>query len=151
MSVDEAINLVQQSFFAAMEQQAAENRQKEIQFFAENGLRAGVTTTASGLQYEVVQAAGGEKPDPQATVRVQYEGKLTDGTVFDSSYERGEAAEIPLDRVIPGWSEGLQLMGVGDTYTLYIPSALGYGEAGAGDMIPPYSPLIFKVELLEIR
>ncbi|MDR3247169.1 MAG: FKBP-type peptidyl-prolyl cis-trans isomerase [Treponema sp.] len=149
-SIDEAISLVQQSFQAAMDQQAEENRRKESQFFVENGAREGVITTESGLQYEAVHVAGGEKPGPQALVRVNYEGKLTDGTIFDSSYEREEPADIPLDRVIPGWSEGLQLMGVGDTYTLYIPSRLGYGEEGAGQAIPPYSPLIFKVELLEI-
>jgi FKBP-type peptidyl-prolyl cis-trans isomerase len=150
MTIEEAIALVQRSFQEVVERQNAENREKENRFLEENGKRIGVITTASGLQYEVVHGAGGEKPGPRALVRVNYEGKLADGTVFDSSYERGEPSEIPLDRVIPGWTEGLQLMGVGDTFTIYIPSRLAYGEAGAGGMIPPYSPLIFKVELLEI-
>jgi FKBP-type peptidyl-prolyl cis-trans isomerase FkpA/FKBP-type peptidyl-prolyl cis-trans isomerase FklB len=83
-------------------------------------------------------------------VQVNYEGKLVDGTVFDSTWERGESARIPLNRVIPGWSEGIQLMGVGDLYTFFIPSSLAYGEAGAGDLIPPNSLLIFRVELIEI-
>jgi FKBP-type peptidyl-prolyl cis-trans isomerase len=150
LSVDAAVSLVQEYLFELREQQAAENEIKETQFFEENGARPGVLSTKSGLQYEVIQSVGGEKPGPQAIVQVHYEGKLPDGTVFDSSYDRGEAADIPLEQVIPGWSEGLQLMGVGDTYTLYIPSALGYGVEGAADVIPPNSPLIFKVELLEI-
>jgi FKBP-type peptidyl-prolyl cis-trans isomerase len=149
-TIDEAIALVQQNYMVVMEQQAAENKIKETQFFEENGARPGVLSTKSGLQYEVIQSVGGEKPGPQAIVQVHYEGKLPDGTIFDSSYDRGEAADIPLDQVIPGWSEGLQLMGVGDTYILYIPSELGYGVEGAADVIPSNSPLIFKVELLEI-
>jgi FKBP-type peptidyl-prolyl cis-trans isomerase len=150
MTVEEAITLVQRSFMAVMERQAEENRQKETLFLAENGKRQGVITTESGLQYEVVRTGEGTKPDAQAVVRVNYEGKLTDGTVFDSSYERGQPADIPLDRVIPGWSEGICLMGEGDSYILYIPSHLAYGERGAGDMIPPNATLIFRVELLEI-
>jgi FKBP-type peptidyl-prolyl cis-trans isomerase len=149
ITVDEAILLVQEAYQAAMERRIEENRLKEILFLEENGKRQGVLTTESGLQYEAVQRAGGEKPGPRAVVRVHYEGKFVDGTIFDSSYERGEPAEIPLDRVIPGWTEGLQLMGVGDTFTLYLPSRLAYGENGGGT-IPPYSPLIFKVELLDI-
>ncbi|MDR2135737.1 MAG: FKBP-type peptidyl-prolyl cis-trans isomerase [Treponema sp.] len=148
-TMDEALALVQQSYMAALERQTEENRLKEIQFLEENGKRRGVVTTASGLQYEVVRAAGKEKPNPQSVVRVNYEGTFTDGTVFDSSFERGEPSDIPLDMVIPGWSEGLCLMGVGDVYTLYIPSRLGYGEGGA-QTIAPYTPLVFKVELLEI-
>jgi FKBP-type peptidyl-prolyl cis-trans isomerase len=142
-TVDEAIALVQRNYLE-------ENKNREIRFFAENGARSGVLSTESGLQYEVIQSAGGEKPGPQAIVRVHYEGKLSNGLIFDSSYEMGEPNDIPLEQVIPGWSEGVQLMGVGDTYILYIPSELGYGENGAADIIPPYSPLIFTVELLEI-
>jgi FKBP-type peptidyl-prolyl cis-trans isomerase len=142
-TIDEAIALVQRNYLE-------ENRNREIQFFAENGARPGVLSTESGLQYEVIHAAGGERPGPQAIVRVNYEGKLSNGMVFDSSFEMGEPVDIPLEQVIPGWTEGLQLMGVGDTYTLYVPSKLGYGEGGAGEVIPPYSPLIFTVELLEI-
>jgi FKBP-type peptidyl-prolyl cis-trans isomerase FkpA len=149
MTTDEAISLVQQAYQAAMDTQAEENRQREIVFLEENGKRRGVVTTESGLQYEVVQRAAGEKPRAGAVVRVNYEGKFIDGTIFDSSYQRGEPVEIPLDQVIPGWAEGLQLMGVGDTFTLYLPSRLAYGERGGG-AVPPYSTLVFKVELLGI-
>jgi FKBP-type peptidyl-prolyl cis-trans isomerase len=149
MSLEEAISLVQRAYQAAMERQSEENRVKEARFFEENGKRRGVTTTASGLQYEVIQGGTGEKPGPQAVVRVNYEGKFTDGRIFDSSYERNEVQEIPLNRVIPGWTEGVQLMGVGDTFTFYIPSRLAYGENGGGT-IPPHTPLVFKVELLGI-
>jgi FKBP-type peptidyl-prolyl cis-trans isomerase FkpA/FKBP-type peptidyl-prolyl cis-trans isomerase FklB len=104
------------------------------------------------LQYEVNVQGEGPKPAPDALVKVNYEGSLTDGTVFDSTYERGAGpSQIPLNQVIPGWSEGVQLMPVGSTYTFYIPSELGYGPQGTpGGPIPPYSPLIFKVELVEI-
>jgi FKBP-type peptidyl-prolyl cis-trans isomerase len=149
MSLDDAISLVQEAYQTAMERQAEENRVKEALFFEENGKRPGVITTASGLQYEVTRGGSGEKPGPQAVVRVNYEGKFTSGEIFDSSYERDEAQEIPLDQVIPGWSEGVQLMGVGDSFTFYIPSRLAYGENGGGT-IPPYTPLVFKVELLGI-
>jgi FKBP-type peptidyl-prolyl cis-trans isomerase len=149
ISLDEAVALIQQNNLAMMERQSEENRLNEIRFLEENGKREGVFTTASGLQYEILQAEGGEKPSPQSVVRVNYEGTFTDGTVFDSSYLREEPDDIPLYMVIPGWSEGLCLMGRGDIYTLYIPSRLAYGENGA-DPIPPYTTLIFKVELLEI-
>ncbi|MDR2176664.1 MAG: FKBP-type peptidyl-prolyl cis-trans isomerase [Treponema sp.] len=148
-TLDEAVALLQQSYAVVMERQTEENRLKEIQFLEENGKRGGVITTESGLQYEVLRAEGREKPHSRSVVRVNYEGTFTDGTVFDSSFERGEPSDIPLNMVIPGWSEGLRLMGVGDIYTLYIPSRLGYGEEGA-QTIAPYTPLIFKVELLEI-
>ncbi|GHV15383.1 hypothetical protein FACS189491_12280 [Spirochaetia bacterium] len=149
-SIDEAIQLVQTAFQAAMTRQTEENRVKEEQYLAENGARAGISTTASGLQYEVLSSGGGEKPGEGALVRVNYEGALTDGTVFDSTWDRNEPAEFPLDRVIPGWTEGIQLMGVGDSYIFYIPSSLAYGEQGAGEIIPPFSTVVFKVELLEI-
>jgi FKBP-type peptidyl-prolyl cis-trans isomerase FkpA len=152
-SFDEALEKVRAAFVEAMTRQAAENKEKETRFLQENGKREGVTTTASGLQYEILsdESSGeGEKPGPRALVRVNYEGKLAEGAVFDSTWERGEPAEIPLDRVIPGWAEGIQLMNVGSTYLFYVPSALAYGEEGAGQVIPPNSPLIFKVELLEI-
>jgi FKBP-type peptidyl-prolyl cis-trans isomerase len=150
MSLDEAFPLVQRSYQAAMERRTEENQAKEVLFFEDNGKRQEVITTASGLQYEVIQRAGGkEKPGPEAMVQVNYEGKFTDGEIFDSSYERGGVEEIPLNEVIPGWAEGLQLMGVGDTFTFYIPSKLAYGASGGGT-IPPYTPLIFKVELLGI-
>jgi FKBP-type peptidyl-prolyl cis-trans isomerase FkpA len=150
LTLDEAIALVQQSYMVMMEQQMEENRQQELQFLEDNGKRNEVVTTESGLQYEVISTGGGEKPSLRSVVLVNYEGTLVDGTIFDSSYTRGEPEEIPLSMVIPGWSEGLCLMGVGDVYILYIPSHLAYGRDGTGQIIPPYTPLVFRVELLEI-
>ena len=121
------------------------------QFLAENSLREEVQVTESGLQYEVLVEGKGPKPTAEQTVKVHYEGTLIDGTIFDSSYQRGEPIEFPLNGVIKGWTEGLQLMSVGSKYKLYIPYQLGYGERGAGGSIPPYSALIFTVELLEIK
>ena len=120
-------------------------------FLQENALREEVKTTESGLQYEVLVAGKGATPTAESTVKVHYEGTLIDGTIFDSSYERGEPIEFPLNGVIKGWTEGLQLMPVGSKYKLYIPYELGYGERGAGQNIPPYATLIFTVELLEIK
>ena len=120
-------------------------------FLEENKLRDGVQVTESGLQYEVLVQGKGKKPTAEQTVKVHYEGTLIDGTVFDSSYKRGEPIEFALNGVIQGWTEGLQLMSVGSKYKLYIPYELGYGERGAGQSIPPYSALIFTVELLEIK
>ena len=121
------------------------------QFLAENAKRAGVKTTASGLQYEVLEATIGQKPKATDTVKVHYEGTLIDGTVFDSSYKRGESISFPLNGVIKGWTEGLQLMSVGSKYKFFIPYQLAYGERGAGASIPPYAALIFTVELLGIE
>jgi FKBP-type peptidyl-prolyl cis-trans isomerase len=148
-SQDEAMEIVQTALQAAMEKRAEENRMEEAQFLSENSARPEVRTTASGLQYEVLVEGEGEKPGPADMVRVDYEGSLTDGTVFDSSYSRGQSEDIPLDQVIPGWAEGLTLMGVGSKYRLYIPSSLAYGAQGGGP-IPPYSTIVFTVELLEI-
>jgi len=122
--------------------------QKGIDFLVENGKKAGIITTSSGLQYEVINEGNGAKPAADDIVKVHYEGKLIDGTVFDSSYER-EPIEFPLNQVIPGWTEGVQLMSVGSKYRLFIPPELGYGAGGAGP-IPPNSVLIFEVELLDI-
>ena len=121
------------------------------QFLEENALREEVKVTESGLQYEVLRQGKGKRPTAEQTVKVHYEGTLIDGTVFDSSYKRGEPIEFPLNGVIKGWTEGLQLMPVGSKYKLYIPYQLGYGERGAGQQIPPYSALVFTVELLEIK
>lgn len=119
-------------------------------FLAENAKRAEITVTASGLQYEVLVAAEGEKPTRNSTVRTHYHGTLIDGTVFDSSYQRGEPAEFPVSGVIAGWTEALQLMSPGSKLRLYIPHNLAYGERGAGNAIAPFSALIFDVELLAI-
>lgn len=120
-------------------------------FLEENALKEGITKTASGLQYEVLQEGTGPKPGPTSTVEVHYEGRLINGKVFDSSYQRKETISFPLNRVIAGWTEGLQLMATGSKYRLYIPSELGYGTRGAGADIPPHSALIFDVELISIR
>jgi FKBP-type peptidyl-prolyl cis-trans isomerase FklB len=119
-------------------------------FLSKNKERPGVTVTPSGLQYEVLTMGTGPKPTVVNTFRVNYRGTLIDGTEFDSSYKRNQPAEFPLSGVIPGWTEALQLMPVGSKFRLYIPENLGYGAKGAGDMIKPFSVLIFEVELLEI-
>ncbi len=119
-------------------------------FLAENAKKAGVTVTESGLQYEVLTAGSGAKPSRADKVRTHYHGTLIVGTVFDSSYNRGQPAEFPVSGVIAGWTEALQLMQVGAKYRLYIPHNLAYGERGAGGAIKPYSALIFDVELLDI-
>jgi FKBP-type peptidyl-prolyl cis-trans isomerase FkpA/FKBP-type peptidyl-prolyl cis-trans isomerase FklB len=134
---------------AKMESTGKENKAKGDKFLAENKSKAGVKTTASGLQYQVVKEGSGKSPAATDTVKVHYEGKLIDGTKFDSSYDRNEPAEFPLNGVIKGWTEGLQLMKVGGKMKLYVPSDLAYGPQGRPS-IPPNSVLIFDVELLEI-
>ena len=131
--------------------QSLKAKEEGEMFLAENAKRPGVKVTPSGLQYEVLDATLGQKPKATDTVRVHYEGTLPDGTVFDSSYKRGEPISFPLNGVIAGWTEGLQLMSVGSKYKLFIPYNLGYGERGAGASIPPYAALIFTVELLGIE
>lgn len=140
------------TFFQELEAKVA-GAAKEAgeKFLAENAKREGVKTTPSGLQYEVLEPSLGQKPKATDTVRVHYEGTLIDGTVFDSSYRRGESISFPLNGVIKGWTEGLQLMSIGSKYKFFIPYQLAYGERGAGASIPPYSALIFTVELLGIE
>ena len=120
-------------------------------FLAENGKREGVTTTASGLQYEVLKEGDGPKPKSNQKVTVHYHGTLIDGTVFDSSVERGRPASFGVTQVIQGWVEGLQLMSKGSKYKFYIPYNLAYGERGAPPKIQPYAALVFEVELLDIN
>jgi FKBP-type peptidyl-prolyl cis-trans isomerase FkpA len=132
------------------EQDAAAAIEAGKAFLAENATKEGVTVTESGLQYEVVEAADGPSPVATDTVTVHYRGTLIDGTEFDSSYSRGEPTSFPLNRVISGWTEGLQLMQVGSKYRFYVPSELAYGQRGQG-AITPNSTLIFDVELLEIQ
>ncbi|GAB2493292.1 FKBP-type peptidyl-prolyl cis-trans isomerase [Arenimonas alkanexedens] len=154
---DEQMVEVQQAFTTKMQEEAAakaeaaavDNLAKGAEFLAANKEKPGVTTTESGLQYEVVRAGNGDQPADTDVVKVHYKGTLLDGTVFDSSYDRGEPAEFGLNQVIPGWSEGVALMKVGSKYTFWIPAELAYGEGGGGP-IPPNSTLTFEVELLEI-
>ncbi len=139
-------------FFTELEQKiAGQAKDAGEKFLAENSKRPEVKTTPSGLQYEIIEATIGQKPKATDKVKVHYEGTLTDGTVFDSSYKRGEPITFGLNQVIKGWTEGLQLMSIGSKYKLYIPYQLGYGAQGAGAAIPPYAALIFTVELLGIE
>ena len=135
---------------AEMAAAAGNNVAEGEKFLAENGKREGVKTTASGLQYEVLKAAEGKKPTAADTVTVHYKGTLLNGKEFDSSYSRNEPTSFPLGGVIPGWTEGLQLMTVGSKYKFFIPSKLAYGERGAGQDIGPNATLVFEVELLSI-
>ncbi|TKB97833.1 FKBP-type peptidyl-prolyl cis-trans isomerase [Pedobacter cryophilus] len=119
-------------------------------FLAQNKLKPNIITTASGLQYEVITQGTGEKPKATDEVTVHYKGTLINGNQFDSSYDRNEPLSLPLNNVIPGWTEGVQLMAVGSKYRFYIPYQLGYGERGAGQDIPPFSTLLFDIELIKI-
>lgn len=147
-----ALQALQMKKQAEAQEAIAAQAQAGRDFLAENGKRSEVTTTASGLQYEVISRGDASAPKPSATdgVNVHYHGTLIDGTVFDSSVERNEPISFNLNEVIPGWTEGLQLMGVGDKFRFFIPAELAYGESGAGP-IPPNSTLIFEVELLGIE
>ena len=142
----------------AMERQKKQNPKptkeetmKQTEFLENNKKKAGVKVTASGLQYEVIKEGTGKQPTSESNVTVHYKGTLIDGKEFDSSYKRNEPASFPLNGVIKGWTEGLQLMKEGAKYKFYIPSSLGYGETGAGAAIPPSATLIFEVELLEVK
>lgn len=146
------------SFFQEMEAkqnaakaEAGKAAKKEGEdFLAENAKKEGITVTKSGLQYEVLNEGNGKKPKATDTVRCHYEGRLLDGTVFDSSYKRNEPADFGLQQVIAGWTEGVQLMSEGAKYRFYIPYMLAYGEGGAGAMIPPFATLVFDVELIKV-
>jgi FKBP-type peptidyl-prolyl cis-trans isomerase FklB len=127
-----------------------EYREQCISFLDKNKERQGITCTPSGLQYEVIKMGTGPKPTLSSTVKVHYVGTLIDGTEFDSSVKRNEPAQFPLQGVIPGWTEALQLMPVGSKFKIYLPDSLAYGDQAAGEVIKPYSTLIFEVELLEI-
>lgn len=151
MTPTQAQTMVQTFFQEQQEKEGQKACEAGEQYLAENGKREGVTTTASGLQYEVLTPAIGQKPTASDRVRCHYEGRLIDGTVFDSSYQRGEPATFPLNGVIAGWTEGLQLMAIGAKYRFFIPFNLAYGTQGAGGSIPPYAALVFDVELLGIN
>lgn len=162
---DSIRNTVIQSFVAELQkkqqskQQADMDKQKALapknladgqKFLEENKSKEGVKVTPSGLQYKIIKPGSAKKPKPTDQVTVHYKGTLIDGTTFDSSIDRGEPAKFPLNGVIPGWTEGLQLIGEGGKVFLYIPFNLAYGEAGMGNVIPPNSTLVFEVELLKI-
>ena len=147
-----------QDFFAQQEQKINKQRQeagkvhKEAgeKYLAENAKKDGVITLPSGLQYQVLKEGNGKKPSAKDSVKCHYEGFLIDGTVFDSSIQRGEPAVFGLQQVIAGWTEGLQLMQEGAKYRFFIPYRLAYGEGGAGSSIPPFAALVFDVELIEV-
>jgi len=149
MSEQEAYDIVETALQRAMEKMSEGNRSMEISFLTANSQRPGVMVTESGLQYEVIKDADGDKPTINSVVRVKYTGTFVDGSPFDKS-EEADGAMIPLEMVIQGWTEGIMLMSPGSIYKLYIPSDLAYGKDGIQGMIPPYSTLIFDVELLEI-
>ena len=148
---NEANDIIQSYLNAIGEQKFAAFKEDGEAFLNENKLKSGVQTTASGLQYEVIEEGSGAKPSAQSQVKVHYHGTLIDGTIFDSSVQRGEPATFGVHQVIPGWTEALQLMPAGSKYRLYIPQNLGYGaHPHPGGAIKPFMALIFDVELLEI-
>ena len=150
--------VIVQDYFQQQEKKMQAQREaqgkmhKEVgeKFLAENKNKEGIVTLPSGLQYQVLKEGNGKKPTAKDTVMCHYEGTLIDGTIFDSSYQRGEPATFPLQQVIAGWTEGLQLMQEGAKYRFFIPYRLGYGAGGAGASIPPYAALVFDVELIQV-
>lgn len=160
LKLDEAeAQVIVQEFFQKQEEKqraaAAEMGKKAKEegekYLAENAKKEGVVTLPSGLQYLVIKAGNGKRPKATDKVKCHYEGMLVDGTLFDSSVQRGEPATFPLNQVIAGWTEGLQLMTEGSKYRFFIPYTLGYGERGAGASIPPFAALVFDVELIEVQ
>lgn len=146
----EGERIIQQHLRELQSQRGAAAKEAGEKFLAENAAKPGVTVLPSGLQYKIITPGNGAKPGPQDTVRCHYEGRLIDGTVFDSSYRRNAPAEFPVGGVIAGWVEALQIMPVGSKWQLYIPSDLAYGAHGAGDSIGPNETLVFDIELLGI-
>ena len=151
MTDAEAQQLVQNFLQKQQEEAGKAIREEGEKFLAENAAKDGVTVLPSGLQYTVIKEGEGRKPKATDKVKCHYEGTLTNGQVFDSSYRRGEPAVFPLNGVIAGWTEGVQLMSEGSKYRFFIPYHLAYGERGAGQAIPPYAALVFDVELLSIE
>ena len=160
LKLDEAeAQVIVQEFFQKQEEKqraaAAEMGKKAKEegekYLAENAKKEGVVTLPSGLQYLVIKEGNGKRPKATDEVKCHYEGMLVDGTLFDSSVQRGEPATFPLNQVIAGWTEGLQLMTEGSKYRFFIPYTLGYGERGAGASIPPFAALVFDVELIEVQ
>lgn len=149
--VEEAQKLINEYLEDLQKKAEAAARAEGEQFLADNGKKENVKTTASGLQYVVVKEGTGAQPTAEDEVTVHYTGKLVSGQVFDSSVNRGEPATFPLNRVIPGWTEGVQLMKEGAKYTFFIPSDLAYGPQGVPGAIPPHSTLIFDVELIKVN
>lgn len=150
MTSQEAQTLLNTYFQEKQKEESQKAISEGKAFLEENAKKEGIVTTKSGLQYEILTEGTGKQPKATDTVRCHYEGSLISGSVFDSSYKRGEPAEFGLNQVIPGWTEGVQLMKEGAKYRFYIPYLLGYGENGAGSSIPPYSTLIFDVELIKV-
>ncbi|ATC82443.1 MULTISPECIES: FKBP-type peptidyl-prolyl cis-trans isomerase [Pseudoalteromonas] len=148
--IQAAFEKINEEIQARREEEAKVLSAEGIAFLEENAKRPEITVTESGLQYEVLATGEGEKPTAESTVRVDYHGTLINGTVFDSSYERGQPAEFPVGGVIKGWTEALQMMPVGTKWRIYVPHELAYGERGAGAAIAPFSTLVFDVELHEI-
>jgi FKBP-type peptidyl-prolyl cis-trans isomerase len=151
MTLEEAGAALSESQQKMSEAKFGDTKAKGTVYLAANGRKEGVTTTDSGLQYTVMTEGDGAKPNATDTVTVHYRGTLLDGTEFDSSYSRNQPASFGLNQVIPGWTEGVQLMSVGSKYKFVVPYGLAYGERGAGQSIGPYETLIFEVELLEIK
>ena len=151
MSVAEAQQVLNDYFTKLQEEQTAALKKEGEEFLAQNAKQEGVVTLPSGLQYKVLKSGNGATPKASDSVECHYEGRLISGTVFDSSYQRGETATFGVTQVIAGWVEALQLMKEGDKWQLYIPYNLAYGERGAGAQIPPYATLIFDVELVKVK
>jgi FKBP-type peptidyl-prolyl cis-trans isomerase FklB len=149
--INDSYQVIQKRKQAQDAEKAGKRQQLADIFLEANAARDGVTTTASGLQYEVLESGGGAKPGPTSTVVTHYHGTLVDGTVFDSSVERGDPAEFGVHQVIPGWTEALQLMSVGDKWRIACPPSLAYGDQGAGSAIGPNTALVFEIHLIAIK